>query len=96
MEVMHELLLLRSKCMYMNHHQCRCSWGPSDMGHVRVHAVWTAEADEFDGSRAGRHFAVPIGHGAGKPYPLGPTLVHTTRPSSPQDVRCTMNFAVSR
>jgi hypothetical protein len=66
------------------------------MGHVHVHAVWTAEADEFDGSRAGRHFAVPIGHGAGKPYPLGPTLVHTTRPSSPQDVRCTMNFAVSR
>jgi hypothetical protein len=53
-----------------------------------------AEANEFDGNRAGRHFAVPIGHGAGKPYPLGPTLVSTTRSSNPQDVRCTMNFAV--
>lgn len=54
-----------------------------------------AEADEFDGSRAGRHFALPIGHGAGKPYPLGPTLVSTTRANNPQDVRCTLNFAVS-
>jgi hypothetical protein len=37
---------------------------------------------------------VPIGHGAGKPYPLGPTLVSTTRANNPQDVRCTLNFAV--
>lgn len=56
--------------------------------------LWNSEADEFDGSRAGRHFAVPIGHGAGKPYPLGPTLVSTTRANNPQDVRCTLNFAV--
>lgn len=56
--------------------------------------VLPAEANEFDGNRAGRHFAVPVGHGAGKPYPLGPTLVSTTRSNNPQDVRCTMNFAV--
>lgn len=56
--------------------------------------LWLAEANEFDGNRAGRHFAVPIGHGAGKPYPLGPTLVSTTGSNNLQDVRCTMNFAV--
>lgn len=66
-----------------------------------IHALFmacscAAEADEFDGSRAGRHFAVPVGHGAGKPYPLGPTLVHTTRANNPADARCTVNFAVSR
>lgn len=38
---------------------------------------------------------MPIGHGAGKPYPLGPTLVSTTRANNLQDVRCTLNFAVS-
>lgn len=53
-----------------------------------------AEANEFDGNRAGRHFALPVGHGAGKPYPLGPSLVTTTRSNNTQDVRCTMNFAV--
>jgi hypothetical protein len=54
-------------------------------------------ADEFDGSKAGRHFALPIGHAAGKPYPLGPSLVAASRASSskPQDAACTMNFAVS-
>jgi hypothetical protein len=52
------------------------------------------EANEFDGNRAGRHFALPVGHGAGKPYPLGPSLVTTTLSNNTQDVRCTMNFAV--
>lgn len=60
-----------------------------------VTAAAASERDEFDGSRAGRHFALPIGHKAGKPCPLGPTLVSVTRTAQPQDAACTMNFAVS-
>jgi hypothetical protein len=54
-----------------------------------------AELSAFDGARSGRHFAVPVGHSAGKPQPLGPTLVAATQASRPQEAACTLNFAVS-
>jgi hypothetical protein len=53
-----------------------------------------AELSAFDGARSGRHFAVPVGHAAGKPQPLGPTLVAASQASRPQDAACTLNFAV--
>lgn len=54
-----------------------------------------AETNQFEGSPAGRHFAVPAGMSAGTPYPLGPTLVSTGKAAQPKDVPCTLNFAVS-
>jgi hypothetical protein len=38
---------------------------------------------------------VPVGHCAGKPAPLGPSLVSTTHSSQDRGTTCTINFAVS-
>eukprot|EP00879_Flechtneria_rotunda_P022431 GHRR01023681.1.p1 GENE.GHRR01023681.1~~GHRR01023681.1.p1 ORF type:complete len:577 (+),score=194.30 GHRR01023681.1:772-2502(+) len=77
-----------------------------DLSHASLHlqvlhacnsafaTVHTAETNQFEGTRAGCHFALPIGLGPGKPHPLGPTLMSASKASRPQDVVCTMNFAV--
>eukprot|EP00775_Hariotina_reticulata_P005214 gene5214-5452_t len=57
--------------------------------------LWYPDTDEFEGTRTGRHFALPVGLAAGKPAPLGPTLVATGKASNPQEVPCTINFAVA-
>lgn len=68
---------------------------PRNMAPVNLGFVlWYPELSEFDGARSGRHFAVPVGHAAGKPQPLGPTLVAAGQAARPQDAACTLNFAV--
>ncbi|GIL45006.1 hypothetical protein Vafri_2415 [Volvox africanus] len=61
-------------------------------------ALYQQALDKYDKPLRAPHFCVPVGMGAGRPEPLGASVVASkpggADPTDPRDVACAVNFAV--
>ncbi|GIL76323.1 hypothetical protein Vretimale_5868 [Volvox reticuliferus] len=61
-------------------------------------ALYQPAVDKYDNPLRAPHFCVPVGMGAGRPEPLGASVVATKPgggdPTDPRDAACAVNFAV--